>query len=555
MAFRALLLALVLAVLAAAGSAPAAGAAPPRVSGMCVAAGAGGAAVARFDVRLRGRRAVRVPRGPRNRVRGGTVAGRVPVRFRPGTRRAVLRVRFVRRTVAWRLAGRTARLRRDGLPCALAPRTPSPAPAADVPRAQPRPPAAPAPEPTAVPTPQPTAVPTPQPTAEPSPQPTPTPGLPPVLPRSIFAPTSFWNAPVPDDIAFAADAISVTSAGTTSAVGVNPVAGQELAAYAKRADGSSNTWINYKDYTAPITTVPADQPLEPVRLCRSSTNCVPSWAVALSRVFLGTARDGTYLGGGVPVPEGFVPPTDADAEAIFHQPGYVSPDGQRHGRAYELWGMHRDPTFDPARPVSSTNTRWAARWGGRLVGVQAMGQGYWTDCWWRGCGYQADSSVDPDMWGRPDSQATGKDWGATATSLSLLGTQVSLAECRAGAIDHAVGLEVPEAHPGAWWPAQRGDGAARSKVLTEGMRLTFPRDAVKPAGLTTVGSSLWDAALRHGLVIDDKTASSLNIRVEPGCEKTEWWNHVAAYDQLRRFPWAELRVIARGSAATPNPLR
>ena len=87
------------------------------------------------------------------------------------------------------------------------------------------------------------------------------------------------------------------------------------------------------------------------------------------------------------------------------------------------------------------------------------------------------------------------------------------------------------------------------------MRLTLPRDAVKPGGLTAVGSALWDATMRHGLVIDDKTASSLNIRVEPGCEKTAWWGRVPAYEQLRGFPWAQLRVIARRGAANPHPLR
>jgi len=60
-----------------------------------------------------------------------------------------------------------------------------------------------------------------------------------------------------------------------------------------------------------------------------------------------------------------------------------------------------------------------------------------------------------------------------------------------------------------------------------------------------VGSAVWDTAARHGLIVDDKTHSSLNLRVEPGCEKTAWWGRTAAYDQLRNFPWAELRVIAR----------
>jgi hypothetical protein len=71
--------------------------------------------------------------------------------------------------------------------------------------------------------------------------------------------------------------------------------------------------------------------------------------------------------------------------------------------------------------------------------------------------------------------------------------------------------------------------------------------------MTAVGSALWEAAKRYGLIIDDRTLSSLNIRVEPGCEDTAWWAGRPAYDQLKRFPWADLRVIKRGTASNPNP--
>ncbi len=334
---------------------------------------------------------------------------------------------------------------------------------------------------------------------------------------------------------------------------VNPTVGQELASFAKRSDGSSNTWINYKDFTAPITVVPASATLQPVRLCRSyPSSCVPSWAGALDRTLRGVGTDGTYLGGGVPVPADFSPPTDSDAEAIIYQPDYVAPDGKR-GRVWELWGMRANPDYDASRPVSPTNARWMAAWGGRLVGTTGQGLGAWTDCWWSGCGYQANAQADPNAWGRPDSQARDHNWGATATSLSLLGTQVSLRECLAGVIDHAVGLEVPNARSGYWWPAQRGDGGSSTLVTTEGMRLTFPTGTAKPSGLTKLGSALWDAVDTYGFVIDDKTSSSLNIRVEPGCEKTSMWAGVAAYNQLRNFPWSQLRVIAQGSSTTPNP--
>jgi hypothetical protein len=516
-------------------------AAVPIPRAACVA-GARGVTVAVFDVRVASKRRVRAPA---SRITGGRLVGARPRSFAPGTTHGVLRVRFSAARVEWRLGGRSARLARSGPPCSGAasgspppPVAPAQAPPVQAPPVQSGPP----PPPRSAPAPTPAPRPTPQPPSTPLP---PSPSGP-VVARSIFAPTSFWNAAVPTAVALAAD--------TVNGKPVNPTVGQELATFAKRKDGSSNTWINYKAYTAPITTVPASARLEPVRLCRSyPSGCLPSWAVSLDRTLRGVARDGHYLGGGVPVPEGFAPPNDTDAEAIFYQPDYVAPDGKL-GRVYELWGMRRNPDFDPALPVSATNARWMAAWGGRLVGANRQGVGYWTDCWWSGCGYQADTNADPDAWGRPDSQARDHNWGATATSLSLLGTQVSLDECRDGVIRHAVGIEVPDAHPGAWWPAQRGDGGQSSAVLTEGMRLTFPPGAAKPAGLTAVGSSLWDAARNYGLIIDDKTSSSLNFRVEPGCEKTAWWGRVGAYDQLRGFPWADLRVIARGSETRPNPL-
>jgi hypothetical protein len=494
----------------------------------------GSTPVAVFDVVSS--RVARVPVGRRNRVSGGRVVGAQPTSFTRGTRSGALRVRFTSARVSWRLGTQVARLARTGTQCESAAASRKPAAARQPAKAAPKP-AATAPKTT------------------PS-TPTPTPAVPTTsLLAAAFSPTSFWNATIPANVAFAGGAVATGTAadGSTISKPVNPTVGQELAAFSKRSDGSSNTWINYRDFTAPITVVPASTRLQPIRLCRFyPSDCVPPWAWSLDLTLRGVAADGTYLGGGVPVPDRFTPPTDSDAEAIIYQPDYVAPDGKR-GRVYELYGMRANPDFNPSRPISPTNARWMAKWGGRLVGTTGQGSGYWTDCWWSGCGYQADTRADPQAWGRPDSQARNKSWGATATSLSLLGTTVSLRECRAGVIDHAIGIQVPDAHPGAWWPAQRGDGGKPSLVVTEGMRLTFPRGTTKPAGLSTVASSLWDAASKYGLIIDDKTSSSLNFRVEPGCERTAWWGSTPTYNQMRNFPWQQLRVIAVGSDAQPNP--
>jgi hypothetical protein len=553
------------------------------------------AALAVFDARTPGARSVHVPIGPRNRITGGRVVGAQPTTFAPGTTRAALRARITARRVEWRLGARVARLARGGRRCMPAVPVSRPSVAGDpvvggelvatpgrwraavgeiryrwqslTPSGWRGPIAAPSAvlrlgaaeagatlrvlvtargrrgwsAPAASSPLGPVRSP---PTPEPAPQPGP-PVLEPPLPRTVFSPSSFWNATIPPNVAYASDTVLV---GTVP-VPVNPTVGEELATAAQLAGAR----VNFRDYTVPLTVVPASTPLQPVRLCRSyPSGCVPSWGVTLDLTLRGIARDGTYLGGGVPVPPGFTPRTDEDAQAVFHQPDYVAPDGAR-GRLYELWGMRANPDFDPAEPVSPTNTRWMAAWGGRMVGVTGEGLGYWRDCWWRGCGYDADTNADPDAWGRPDSQAQEHSWGATATSLPLLGSEIGLDECRSGVIQHAVGVNVPDARLEPWWPAQRSDGTSATTTLIEGMRLTFPAGAHKPPGLTALGGSLWDAAKRYGLVLDDRSGSAISVRVEPGCEQTPWWGGIDSYAQLRGFPWAQLRVIKRGSPTDPNP--
>src|SRR5690242_19083764 len=68
-----------------------------------------------FDVTSR--RADHVRIGRRNRVSGGEVVGPQPTSFRRGTRSRALRVQFTSATVAWRLGGRVARIRRSGTAC------------------------------------------------------------------------------------------------------------------------------------------------------------------------------------------------------------------------------------------------------------------------------------------------------------------------------------------------------------------------------------------------------------------------------------------------------
>ena len=62
-------------------------------------------------------------------------------------------------------------------------------------------------------------------------------------------------------------------------------------------------------------------------------------------------------------------------------------------------------------------------------------------------------------------------------------------------------------------------------------------------------------AARPSFEIDDRTWSFLNLRADPRCTETAVWDGVPAYEQLRNFPWKDLKVIAPGSDERPTPTR
>lgn len=239
---------------------------------------------------------------------------------------------------------------------------------------------------------------------------------------------------------------------------VNPSAPNEI----QRQANTYGTYINRTSYTTPITVVPADQPLTPVKCVRTDGSLCTS---QLRQMMAGTATDNvTYVGGGLPIPDDYVPSplSDTDAEAVFYQPDYVSPNGAYTGRFYEAWKLRPNAAFDPTQPVSPANPKWTAAWGGRFVNV-VKANGHYVD--WTASGY------DYKRPGGPDSTYQLHGWGVIAAGTLIASDEVSREDCARGEIDHAVGLMLHGAHPGQRWPAQRGDGTTSTLPVVEGMRL------------------------------------------------------------------------------------
>jgi hypothetical protein len=319
--------------------------------------------------------------------------------------------------------------------------------------------------------------------------------LAPTAAQAQFAPTSFWSAPLPDDVRID---------GWTSTVAA------DLQAQADRI----NPYVNTTSWSAVVNVVPPDQPLVPVTLTRSGSS-------ALTAVFKT----------GLPIPPGWRPQGDRDAHGVFYQPGYVGPAGHR-GRYWEAWRIKRD----------EATGAWSAEWGGKMIGTETS-EGYFTD--WRYSGYRFNTPGDPDSTYRE------RGWGATATSLPLLGGIVRAQECSSGRIDHAVGLSVITPRAGYRWPAQRGDGSATSaSPVQEGMRLRFPPGYQPPATLHPFARMLAIALRDHGAVVWDK-AGALSVRAEPACASQ--FGTTPGYDVLRGFEWRKLKLLVTGSASNPNP--
>jgi len=362
--------------------------------------------------------------------------------------------------------------------------------------------------------------------------------------KSFGSPTNFANSLLPDNAPLDTGTIDIGTATSPDPVLINPSSPNEIA----RQVSTYGTYVNLTNGTAPVYIIPANTPLTPVECTYNNQFCVSQ----MRQMTLGTSTTGLYIGGGIPIPDNFVeaPATDTDAEAVFYQPGYVSPcDSTLTGRMYEVWKLRHNSNFDPNQPISPTNPKWTAGSAGRVVNL-ANKPNHYIDWYASGCKY-----TQP---GDPDSTWQDLHWGVLATGIFIASDQVSREDCQAGQINHEVGLLLHNSHPGHRWPAQRDDGGISSWPVQEGMRLRLPANLAKPNFNNRLVSMLFDAAQKYGLVIDDKTNASVGIRIEPqsygvadpACSAL--YDGQAGYNVLSQFPWSQLKVLSTGSDTAPN---
>jgi hypothetical protein len=207
----------------------------------------------------------------------------------------------------------------------------------------------------------------------------------------------------------------------------------------------------------------------------------------------------------VPIPAGAKPARGLDKHLVVWQPATDT--------MWELWVASLRPDG------------WHASWGGRM------------DC----------VSHNPGYFGEPHT-----NWGATATSLPLLGGLIRISELRAGRIDHALAFSIP--HTRIWtswaWPAQRSDGDADTlSAIPEGARLRLdPALDIDALGLPPATRAIAKAVQRYGMILRDKSGAVAFYAEDPGQLAVnpygELFSHQSPNLLFRKFPWDRLQVLA-----------
>jgi hypothetical protein len=205
----------------------------------------------------------------------------------------------------------------------------------------------------------------------------------------------------------------------------------------------------------------------------------------------------------VPIPSGATPAAGSDGQMVVWQP---STDSMwEFWRAYQLLGI------------------WHASWGGRM----------------------SDVSTDPGYYA--------SNWGATATSLPVIGGVMRIAELQSGTIPHALALAIPRARASVFsWPAQRTDGTVGSTTaIPEGTRFRLdPTLDLSTLQMAPVVRAMAVAAQRYGIVVRD-TGGSVAFYGEdptptgsnPYTGTNGLFGGLSPAQLLAQFPWQHLQAL------------
>jgi hypothetical protein len=149
-------------------------------------------------------------------------------------------------------------------------------------------------------------------------------------------------------------------------------------------------------------------------------------------------------------------------------------------------------------------------------------------------------------------------WGATATSLPLLGGLMRTEEVRQGHIDHALALAIPQAASKVYsWPAQRTDGNVDSpNAIPEGTRFRLdPKLNLASIPMSPMTRMMAVAAQKYGIVVRDIAGSVTFFGEDPTPTGSDPWGTFFGQKYpsalLAEFPWASLQALKTDLKSQP----
>jgi hypothetical protein len=280
----------------------------------------------------------------------------------------------------------------------------------------------------------------------------------------------------------------------------------------------SGPWIETNSYTTPLYIASPDQPTTRVELLDDSFDPNGSLQAAFQAV---------------PIPPGARPAEGTDAHMTIWQPS--------SDKLWEFWQAKKTPQGS-----------WQAHWGGAMQNVSQSAGYYSRDSW----------------------PGAASNWGATATSLPVIGGVMRLDELSRGRVDHALALNIPAPRATVFsWPAQRTDGYISSaNAIPEGARFRLdPNLNVAALGLPPLVRMMAEAAQRYGMVVRDKSGGALGFFVEhtgANGKPDPFWDAEGnprpdgyldgtwPSPLLAKFPWDHLQLLEmRLCTAEPCPPR
>jgi hypothetical protein len=218
----------------------------------------------------------------------------------------------------------------------------------------------------------------------------------------------------------------------------------------------------------------------------------------------------------VPIPADAQPAAGTDGTMVVVQPATDT--------MWEFWGAER------------RSDGWHARYGGRIRSMSSN-PGYYTDP---------------------------PEWGATATSIPMLGGLIRVDELRRGRIGHGLAIAIPQPRKDVFsWPAQRTDGTYdNADAIPEGTRFRIdPRVNLDELRMSPVVRMMAEAVQDYGMVVRDKAGSvafyaedPTPLGADPYAGSTGFFDNRYPSALLADFPWQYLQALrtqqrVRGRAA------